>query len=314
MLSPRVLHFSRRQFYWECNELFASEGLPNGFPQMLALKDRLTIEKAGNSVWGLFKLWATILGRYTAAGLTYRSDTLIALSGIARRLHDLSGETYLVGIWKSTDEHCFVAHLACHCEPTLPRPVEYRAPTWSWASTDNKVTLDPTPSTPSGFWNVEVNEINIRAKVIDAQITLATSNVTGNASSGYIAIEGPLKRITVQPEGKVTMNGDRLEMNLFLDEPLEREMDMFTLPLYEFSADDMDSDQFLETHFYFVLTLSEKEIGCYARCGLGRTDAVTSTGGWLDSEALIWDAVTNGFNAPCDESLGPRRGHRIRIV
>lgn len=44
-------------------------------------------------------LWANVLENYTTRKLTYQSDLLPALSGLARRLQEAGMGTYLAGLW-----------------------------------------------------------------------------------------------------------------------------------------------------------------------------------------------------------------------
>ncbi|KAK4123730.1 HET-domain-containing protein, partial [Parathielavia appendiculata] len=111
LLSPRILHFSRRQLVWE----------PLG----------------------------DILGRYTLATLTYRSDTLPAHSGIVKYHQNITGVTYLAGICKGPGA-VFSAHLGWRSMTPTPRPTAYRAPSRNWASTDKEIALRPKES-PMGL-------------------------------------------------------------------------------------------------------------------------------------------------------------------
>lgn len=83
------------------------------------------------------KPWQDVVARYTVLRLTKPSDKLPALAGCAR---DLSSEgdpwrgRYLAGLWEAT----LVPDLLWVVNPPadLPRPGEWRAPSWSWASVD----------------------------------------------------------------------------------------------------------------------------------------------------------------------------------
>jgi hypothetical protein len=70
--------------------------------------------------------------------LTRKSDKLVAFSGVARLFQDITGDEYVAGLWKS--------HLAEHLDWRVHMPVsksapEYRAPSWSWASTSGPIKL-----------------------------------------------------------------------------------------------------------------------------------------------------------------------------
>ncbi|KAK4232907.1 hypothetical protein C8A03DRAFT_39433 [Achaetomium macrosporum] len=116
---------------------------------------------------------------------------------------------------------------------------------------------------------------------------------------------------TVDGRGGARTALDLRRMELFLDECLETNTTMYTMPLYEYpvfdSYEDGDDDRYV--YVYLFLSVSEKEPGCYIRRGLAR-DTLESR----SSSAEIWSTVINGADAPCEEFLGPSVGHRIRIV
>ncbi|UKZ77065.1 hypothetical protein TrVFT333_004782 [Trichoderma virens FT-333] len=311
LLSPRIVHFTNRQLAWECNELIASETFPDGLPPFWTyyyVPNRIRADGDNTlSTEELVVAGGDILERYTNASLTFRSDLLPALSGIAKYLQEISGATYLTGIWK-TDEKS-VVNLAWQCEPNLHRPTNYRAPSWTWASTDNPVTFEPFKSTSENHTDGWFDDVQTKAEVIDAQITPATSDLTGPALSGFLIIEGPLNEITIGPESEVILDGKDLEMEISFDEPEYGKESLFILPLYSYSAqhDHIDGiDKII--YVYLVLRLAKNQPGSYTRCGLGHIAR------WDYEFSPVWDKVVNGMDAICDEFLGVERGHRIRII
>jgi len=86
-------------------------------------------------------LWSQIVGLYSAANLTFGKDKLPAISGIARLGHKETGDQYLAGLWRGRIEEqlCWRRRGS---KPTL-RPT-WRAPSWSWASVDGRVSWYPT--------------------------------------------------------------------------------------------------------------------------------------------------------------------------
>lgn len=80
-------------------------------------------------------LWYRILNEYSIRQLSFESDRLEAISGLASRLSQILGDTYIGGIWRSSIIECL------QWRPDDPyrgsetiRQTSYRAPTWSWAS------------------------------------------------------------------------------------------------------------------------------------------------------------------------------------
>ncbi|KAH0528234.1 hypothetical protein TsFJ059_003124 [Trichoderma semiorbis] len=311
LLSSRIVHFTSRQLIWECNELIASESFPNGLPDFWTyyyIPKRLMADAHKTlSAGELVEIWGDVLLRYSNANLTFQSDLLPALSGIAKYLQEISEATYLTGIWKTQEKP--VVNLAWECEPNLCRPTNYRAPSWPWASTDNTVKFEPFKSTSDSHGDGWSGSVKRKAEIIDAQITPATSDLTGSASSGVLTIEGPLNQITINPELEVFLDEEQLEMTISLDEPEYEEESFFILPLYSYHSEHDHEDGIDQIVFvYLILSLAKDQSGCYTRCGLGRISR------WAYEWPPIWDKVVNGVDALCDEFLGLERGHRIRIV
>lgn len=99
-LSRRILHFGRTQFHWECSELAGCEAFPDGLPE---LGDLITRNPKGDpgKFLGTAEGWDTIANAYCEKSLTYVKDSLTALSALARRHHELSGDQYVAGLWRT---------------------------------------------------------------------------------------------------------------------------------------------------------------------------------------------------------------------
>ena len=154
-LSPRVLYFTRYQVFWECKSQRACESHPDGYPagDFAASGDREGSDPHALTLADCFlgerqnlyyttpnreipreeilRLWDNLTKRYSRLVLSHESDKLVALSGIASRLGVSCqlGE-YLAGIWRSS----LPKSLLWHASEGSTRPLEYRAPSWSWAS------------------------------------------------------------------------------------------------------------------------------------------------------------------------------------
>jgi hypothetical protein len=78
--------------------------------------------------------WHEILRSYTRLQLTYESDILPALAGIAKAWSQKTGDKYYAGLWEST----FVHDLLWYATGPASRRTFFtrHAPSWSWASAD----------------------------------------------------------------------------------------------------------------------------------------------------------------------------------
>jgi hypothetical protein len=138
------------------------------------------------TTWSTF--WDDIVVRgYSQTDLTFPGDKLIALSGIAKYIMPLVNAKYVAGMWQE------------HLEKTLlwrvyglipsSRPVEYRAPSWSWASIDGKTA---TTKCEDGEILVEVEDVVLQH---------ATEDTTGAVTGGWLDLRGSLKPMKLCGEG-----------------------------------------------------------------------------------------------------------------
>jgi len=152
ILSPRIVHMSSNQVLWECRHLQASEHFPYGglaYEECINSQGHIKRICYGNQERDkddVLADWEHLLSKYTGSGLTFETDRLIALSGIASMVHKRTQCDYLAGIWiKSLPTgllwHVYFPHLV-----SIPKTMingdgseKYVAPSWSWASTSRQV-------------------------------------------------------------------------------------------------------------------------------------------------------------------------------
>jgi hypothetical protein len=136
-LARRSLHFGRRQLYWECTSMRASESVPLGYPEGFEdfnTFDPLLPHRTSTGV-ALVETWVRLVEQYTQADLTKETDKLVAISGLAKALAAQSSIPYLSGLWNYDLED----QLMWYVEFESKRPDVFRAPSWSWASTNSKI-------------------------------------------------------------------------------------------------------------------------------------------------------------------------------
>lgn len=133
LLPIRTIHFGDMGLFWECRSHVASESIPDG----ISVESARLLLCPEDRPWP----WEEIVRIYSQANLTYNSDRLPALAGIAQRQHEVTGDLYLAGLWRNS----LIQQLlwGCLSWSTKPRP-EWRAPTWSWASVDGQIVFPDT--------------------------------------------------------------------------------------------------------------------------------------------------------------------------
>jgi hypothetical protein len=81
ILPTRCLYFTETQLFFECNHSVACETFPEGFPKTLMYH-----ESYFRKVPVSRELWMWIVQDYSSRDLTFPSDKLVAVSGLARRI------------------------------------------------------------------------------------------------------------------------------------------------------------------------------------------------------------------------------------
>jgi hypothetical protein len=187
-LSPRTLHFTCSQVFWECNRQIASEVFPTGFVGF-----PYHSEVSLGRDWKLEELWPHIVRLYSMGKLTYGTDKLIALSGVAKWYQDQRDDQYLAGLWKNDLARGLLWWVTNFKEDN--QPAEYQAPSWSWASQNKAVNHDHVFLSKRGS--------SIYVNLLDVQIQSQSPNCMGQVTSGFIRLKcrNLLRGSWSQPDG-----------------------------------------------------------------------------------------------------------------
>jgi hypothetical protein len=160
-LAKRTLHFTRNEVFWECQQMCCSEVFPKGLPATMGppssheheefFSKKIHHQRHGN--------WHQLVKMYAPKRLTYSSDKLLALTGLAKQYmarNRLQAQDYLVGMWKPQLPHSLLWRVE-----QGRRPSRYRAPTWTWASIDGEVKY-PEPATSARETCIEILELDMK--------------------------------------------------------------------------------------------------------------------------------------------------------
>lgn len=157
LLSPRLLIFGVETLRWQCNGMNRSAGRYSealrhtGRPAFLNPARQSDLEKP-------VRLWQQVVEQYSGRSIARETDRLIALSAVASEFSRAvgHGRTYVAGLWRPARGLPFGAEFV---EQLLwfasaqqdgscllaPRPSSYVAPSFSWASNNNRVCFRPIP-------------------------------------------------------------------------------------------------------------------------------------------------------------------------
>ena len=190
-LSPRVLYFASCQLAWKCQEgAFVESSIePHEFRNSDSSL-RLSIPgKSANCIAD----WEACVEHFSRLSITVASDKLVAFSGIAKRFATLLQDEYVAGLWKSslpylllwrTDSGLIMpgSTMPDYPEYRYVRPLVYRAPSWSWAAIDGRITH------PGLGVNLDPHFRDMR--LIRVATESATSDIFGAIKGAQIHVHG----------------------------------------------------------------------------------------------------------------------------
>ncbi|KAI8633248.1 HET-domain-containing protein [Xylariaceae sp. FL1651] len=204
LLAPRILHFGRKQLFWECNEGILCERFPTRLPlviqnAMTATFPSLRFRKTPNRSSGVeqsisqasnlndaYALWKDIAQTYSETAVTFSSDKLVAVSGIVKVLRKTLNDVYIVGMWRRYLASHLLWYVSDVNDGGSTRKFPYRAPTWSWLSVDSEIIF-PSSRQNEGW-----------IEVVDVDVRFSTADTTGPVSGGILILRGRLRPLQLR--------------------------------------------------------------------------------------------------------------------
>ncbi|KAI9736160.1 MAG: hypothetical protein M1834_001045 [Cirrosporium novae-zelandiae] len=210
-LSPKILHFTPHQVYWECFSENYAESQPlrrlewtEAPPKLSNSQHRVLLGSSGHSN-DVFGTWLFLVGTYTARQLTYDTDRLPALSGIAKvilaRIEASSNtDEYLAGLWNRD----MIRGLVWYPDKVRllgikhTRPLTYTGPSWSWVAINGPISF---PLRNKDSWRYSYSPtswtdspaVGAPCSTLLSAKTLARGlDPTGQISSAKLTILGPV--------------------------------------------------------------------------------------------------------------------------
>ncbi|KAK5692195.1 hypothetical protein LTR17_025486 [Elasticomyces elasticus] len=131
--------------------------------------------------------WCDLVKGYTACNLTYTSDKLVAIAGMAQMISRTTQCQYVAGLWRKDLEH----QLLWKVKTPAPAAVRdgTRGPSWSWPSVDGAITWEHWQG---GFHYGVLSEIEWLARIESCNVETITPDPFGQVASGSLVISGPL--------------------------------------------------------------------------------------------------------------------------
>lgn len=216
LLSTKTLHFTRPEMAWECNTVMACECMARSEPvKSTSFKSeyiaRQATEADGKITFSLY--WLQIVEEFTRRSMTFTTDRLQAVSGIAKAAQETEKQRYLCGLWSG--ERTLLYGLLWMSgyeglkEKAVPEDVKAHhrqprsyAPSWSWTSVTGCVVFMEMK-----FERFET--IKMAAELISAACSLNGPNPYGPVDDGTLVLKGTVAQVFVVQSRELAWPGSR---------------------------------------------------------------------------------------------------------
>jgi len=184
LLPLRVLHFTNAELVFECLEEHRCEckgtwGNTGAFkwrtkPFKLHLRKRISRSESLDA-------WKETVMEYSTRQLTYASDKLVAIAGLAKNFAE-PGDRYLAGLWESG----LIEHLqwfVYNDQSQIQERPTWRAPSWSWAAIKTQFWYH------TGISSIDPSEYGAAtAKVLNCSVVSENTDTYGEILSGTLQL------------------------------------------------------------------------------------------------------------------------------
>jgi hypothetical protein len=242
--------------------------------------------------------WYNLVRDYGKRDLTYITDRLPALSGLAKVFESQLHDKYIAGLWLNN-----LIEGLCWDSPFIPStrispPLPYCGPSWSWVS----MRTPCTPVLRAGGTQL--------ATVVDAHVELARDNPYGEILGAWLEIRAPLVPLvesdqkpdwapSPDPMSRIWFthrDGPKAATMMMLDEHMDgkwlEELELFALVLSRYDWERPDEPIYIALLITPVLGQEKKE---YRRLG-------------------IFDMLNNHTIGPCDWMEGETELSVVTLV
>lgn len=324
LLSPRTIHFGMEQMFWECRQHKACEAYPKGvpdefinhrtrawrlkvptfYPRSQMTEPQSVFAQLAN--WfcpsddicsdPAHRFWRTAVELHMDCNLSLDSDKLVAISGIASKVKEMTGEWYLAGLWDNPSiAQSLLGYVpvkeqangrASVRSPSRGR-VGYRASSWSWASLDARIAWDwkathnqvllaiedtKCEAPGDGMSSIESAEMHVIGCLIAMELSIVHTNKDGSPEEDGSYALFPRRTHSATTRSKISSKlHSHVEPIVYLDTPLlhETNADVYLLPVCTGCRDR--NDNVIATVAGLILRkVASSEKTLYERVGIFR--------------------------------------------
>lgn len=190
IFAPRTLNFTSQGVVWSC---WGPDSLSDHYvdsstkstlrsAQLLDLLENSATPEGGSEKPSL-SLWRDLVREYSSRLLTFPMDKLPAISGAAAQFYERLHCSYLAGHWYDDLPQSLAWYVMGQSSELRPLPIEYIAPSWSWASSNRHIDQP--------LWGKTMNStLSSAANLLDVHCEVPGTNPYGKVSSGFIDLRG----------------------------------------------------------------------------------------------------------------------------
>lgn len=214
LLSPRCLIYASHTLQYYCQTETANIGQALCEPSTsLRLRNTLLWPSSDKQLLPMLpsdqekarQAWLSVIFDYTNRNITVPGDKLVALAGIVEEFHRVYNTEYLAGVWRKTllPDLLWTRSSAYEIKP---RPTNYRAPSWSWASIDGLVEYRYVEEKKAKA------NCTIESEILNCQISLAREDMPfGAVSAATLTLNSHVRKAKLESKsesGHVSMQLD----------------------------------------------------------------------------------------------------------
>jgi hypothetical protein len=199
LLVTRMIHFADTEIIWECGESLRCDCMALDYekPEDHKASYRQALISQSSVK---FDLWSSIVDTVTQRKITYGTDVLPALSGIANELQAAGAGPYLAGVWLEDFPICLLwdtqpwrswyGYGIFYSDDCQRHVSPFIAPSWSWASLKNNAG----PYREKRTWSLSEIDMSY-SSLISAACSPSGKDPFGPVSDGYLEVAAPLLEV-----------------------------------------------------------------------------------------------------------------------
>jgi hypothetical protein len=236
ILPRRILSFSNKTTYFECQSLICDEGSASpwpapqggydsmngasGYRKFLNALEDFAIEPSATNRETAFLQWRIMIQKLSELELTYERDRLPAFHGLAKRMKRAVGTTYFHGLWAEDIILGLSWQIYLWPDSKVLPPRSASIPSWSWAAsrgqqiaflgTNRNICLFAKLADPRKSWDADLElklEAPLKACVLSQSWATRDFDKDSKIYTEYKradeAVPGPLRNILEDCSGRV---------------------------------------------------------------------------------------------------------------